>query len=214
VSLVYDLKAKTASVNGSTFTGIDMVTVWGVGVASGVVDFKENKATLTFSQPVNARVEVEGVLRVTPVQPPPAPPPPETRRRRRRKTLEAWTPGAGVSAAAERALSAVEPLAGPLLFRRDYEFPRATFIDYDGSFYWVTVKYLEDSEAKETTITRRLKRAVLSNLEAQGLYAELRSAYYLAFIEVDQGGLRVQSTRKPFYVKVAGRELTVGPSRE
>jgi len=216
VSLVYDLKAKTATVDGSIFTGVEIVDVWKVGVASGVVDFKEKKATLTFTQPVEAKMCGTVTLCLSPAKPPPPPPPPEPRRRRRRRTAEvaeAWYPGAVVSATAERALSAVEPLAGPLLFRRrDYEFPRATFIDYDGAFHWIKVEYLEDSAEKVVEITRKLRRAVLSNLEAEGLYVTLKSAYYAAFIEVSHGDFRVHSTKKPFYVKIAGREATVGPS--
>jgi hypothetical protein len=208
--LTYNLKERTAFVNGNQYMDVDLIEIYGVGV-SGTVDFDGDQVRLNFTQPVDVTVvNLDGryALKINPAKTPT----PSPRRRKRRKMAEiaeAWTPGTGITALLERARSRVEPALLPP--RRTYEFPRAVKVVYDGDFHEIEVMYMEDAWMGKEKIKRKLNRIAFSNLIAPDLYIELKPADYMGFIKTSQGGVAVTTYEKPFNVRIAGREMTLGP---
>jgi hypothetical protein len=210
VSLTYNFREKTAFVDSVSYSNIELVEIHNVGV-SGTLDLDRDIAQLTFDQPVSTElINLDGKysLKITPAKAPA----PSRRRRKKRKVVEiveAWSPGAGISAIAERARSIiVEPT---LLPRRTYEFPAAIRVMYDGAFHEIRVMFKEDMWIGEEKIKRKLKRAVFSNLTAPDLFVELKSSYRVGFFKISQGEFTVVAYEKPFSVRIAGREMILGP---
>jgi hypothetical protein len=213
VSLTYNFREKTAFMDSVRYSNIELVEIHRVGV-SGTLDLDGDIARLTFDQPVNTElINLNGkyALKITPAKATA----PSPRRRKKRKAVEiaeTWSPGAGISAVAERARSIVEPirLEPMLLPRRTYEFPMAIRVAYDGAFHEIRVMFKEDMWMGEEKIKRKLKRAVFSNLTAPDLFVELMSAYRVGFLKISQGDFKVISYEKPFPMKIVGREATLG----